>query len=168
MSKILVIEDDQICANIYRNKLLLDGFEVELANDGEAGLELLKHFQPDAILLDLILPKLPGVEVIKRVRAQPDFRQLPLIVFSNTYLTSVIQEAWKAGATKCLAKASCTPNQVIATITSLLTSGKPEKETAPVVESKQLVHIPERLVELYPADPDLEDVFLSLVSAEAA
>ena len=134
--KILLIEDDQICANIYRNKLLLDGFEVELASDGEAGLQLLKTFRPDAILLDLILPKLPGVEVIKRVRAEPEFRQLPLIIFSNTYLTSVVQEAWKAGATKCLAKSSCTPNQVIATIAGLLNSGKSEKEAAPVTESK--------------------------------
>ncbi len=129
--KILVIEDDQICANIYRNKLVLDGFEVEVANDGETGLELLKSFRPDAILLDLILPKLPGVDVIKQVRAQAEFKQMPLVIFSNTYLTSIVQEAWKAGATKCLAKASCTPNQVIATLTGLLNGGKADKAPAP-------------------------------------
>src|SRR5262249_31906104 len=52
----------------------------------------------------------------------PAFEQLPVIVFTNTYLTSIVQDAWKAGATKCLAKASCTPNQVIGTLVNVLSS----------------------------------------------
>ncbi len=118
--KILLIEDDQIFANIYRNKLLLEGFQVEVAFDGEAGLEMVRGFRPDAVLVDLMLPKLPGVEIIKQLRLQPEFQQLPLIVFTNTYLTSAVQEAWKAGATKCLAKADCTPKQVIKTLHGML------------------------------------------------
>lgn len=120
MKKILLIEDDQIFANVYRNKLVLDGFQVEIAYDGEVGLELLRIFRPDAVIIDLILPRLPGVEVIRKIRLEPEFQQLPVIVFSNTYLTSMVQEAWKAGATKCLAKANCTPNQVVATLLGVL------------------------------------------------
>lgn len=119
-NKILLIEDDQIVANVYRNKLQLEGFQVEVAFDGERGLEVVRGFRPDAVLLDLMLPKLSGVEVIRKLRLEPDFQALPLIVFTNTYLTSMVQDAWKAGATKCLSKADCSPKQVIGTLRKLL------------------------------------------------
>lgn len=118
MKKVLIIEDDQIVANIYRNKLTVEGYQVEIALDGEVGLELVKSFRPDAVILDLMLPKITGVELMKRIRAEPDFAKLPLIVFSNTYLSNMVQEAWKAGATKCLSKANCTPRQVIEVVRS--------------------------------------------------
>ena len=117
--KILIIEDDQIVANIYRNKFLVEGYDVEIALDGELGAELINSFHPDAVILDLVLPKLTGVELMKRVRAQPDNEKLPIIVFSNTYLTNMVQDAWKAGATKCLSKANCTPRQVLDAIRSV-------------------------------------------------
>lgn len=113
MKKILIIEDDQIVANIYRNKLAVDGFSVEIANNGEAGFELIKSFHPDLVILDLILPKMSGLDLMKKVRALPEFQKLPLIVFSNTYLSNLVQDAWKAGATKCLSKANCSPKEVI-------------------------------------------------------
>lgn len=106
--KILIVEDDQIVANIYRNKFSVEGYKVEVALDGQSGLEMLNSFRPDAVVLDLMLPKMTGVDFMKQVRAQQDFQQLPVIVFSNTYLTNMVQEAWKAGATKCLSKANCT------------------------------------------------------------
>jgi DNA-binding response OmpR family regulator len=96
-ANILIIEDDQIVANIYSNKLTVEGFQVEIALNGEAGLGTVKSFRPDAIVLDLLLPKMSGVEVMKFVRADPDFGKVPIIVFSNTYLTNMVQEAWKAG-----------------------------------------------------------------------
>src|SRR5260370_276403 len=120
MNKILIIEDDQIVANIYRNKFALDGFQVEGALDGQVGLEMVRSFRPDAVVLDLMLPRLTGVELMKRIRSEPGCDQLPLIVFSNTYLTAMVEEAWKAGATKCLSKSSCTPQQVIEAVRSTL------------------------------------------------
>ncbi len=119
MKKILLIENDHVFANVYRNKLILEGYEVDAAPDGDRGLDLIRSFQPDAVLLDLALPKTSGIEVIRQVRATPETEKLPLIVFTNTYLTSAIQEAWKAGATKCLAKANCTPNLVISVLRSI-------------------------------------------------
>jgi len=113
MKKILIVEDDLLVANIYRNKLTGEGFRVETASDGQAGLDSLRLFQPDAMILDLMLPKISGVDLMKKVRADADFHELPIFVFSNTYLTTMIQEAWKAGATKCLSKASCSPKQLI-------------------------------------------------------
>jgi CheY-like chemotaxis protein len=116
MKKILFIEDDQIVANVYRNKLAVEGYKVEVAVDGEAGLRLMRTFHPDAIILDLMLPGISGVDVIKEVRSEADFAKIPIIVFSNTYLTNIIQDAWRAGANKCLSKSSCTPKDVIEVI----------------------------------------------------
>lgn len=125
MKKILIIEDDQIVANIYRNKFSIEGYTVEIAHDGHAGLETIRSFRPDAVILDLMLPKLTGVELMKKVRAETDFQKLPIIVFSNTYLTNMVQEAWKAGATKCLSKANCSPKQLIEVVRGTLASGDP-------------------------------------------
>jgi CheY-like chemotaxis protein len=113
MKKILIIEDNQIVANVYRNKLAVEGYQTEIALDGETGLKMMRIFQPDIMILDLMLPKMSGVDVIREVRSEADFAKLPIIVFSNTYLTNLIQEAWKAGANKCLSKASCSPNEIL-------------------------------------------------------
>jgi DNA-binding response OmpR family regulator len=129
VKKILIIEDDQIVANIYRNKLSVEGYKVEIALDGEVGREMIKSFRPDVIVLDLMLPKVTGLELMKEIRAEPDFEKVPVIVFSNTYLTNMVQEAWKAGATKCLSKANCTPRHVLDVVRSAL--GKNGDSTAP-------------------------------------
>ena len=115
MKKILIIEDDQIVANVYRNKLVVEGYLAEIALDGESGLKMMRTFQPDAIVLDLMLPKMSGVEVIKQIRGEPEFSELPIIVLSNTYSTNLIQDAWKAGATKCVSKINCSPKDNVGT-----------------------------------------------------
>ena len=144
--KILIIEDDQIVANIYRNKLSLEGYEVETAADGEAGFAMIQQFKPDAVVLDLMLPKLSGVEVMKRVRALAEFKSLPIIVFSNTYLTNMVQQAWKAGATKCLSKATCSPGQLLDIIRGIVGPASGAKvpgtrqETTPVAEAPKSRH----------------------------
>src|SRR5208283_2201712 len=113
MKKILIIEDNQIVANVYRNKLAVEGYQTEIALDGESGLDMMRTLKPHIMILDLMLPKMSGVDVIKTVRGEAVFAKLPIIVFSNTYLTNLIQEAWKAGANKCLSKANCSPQQVV-------------------------------------------------------
>jgi DNA-binding response OmpR family regulator len=120
MKKILIIEDDRLVANVYRNKFAVDHYEAEIAADGESGIQMVGQMRPDLVLLDLMLPKMSGVDVLKKIRAHADMKQLPVIVFSNTYLTHIVQEAWKAGATKCLSKANCTPKQVLEVVHSLL------------------------------------------------
>jgi CheY-like chemotaxis protein len=113
MKKILIIEDDQIVANVYRNRLAVEGYQTETAADGESGLKLMHTFKPQIVILDLMLPGISGVEVIKEIRKDAEFSKIPTIVFSNTYLTNLIQEAWRAGANKCLSKSSCTPKDII-------------------------------------------------------
>jgi CheY-like chemotaxis protein len=122
MKKILIIEDDRIVASIYQKKFAEGNYEVQTAMDGEKGLELVKSFKPDVVVLDLMLPGVTGVDVLKNIRADPEMEQLPVIVFSNTFLSNLVQEAWKAGATKCLSKANCTSKQLIDVVGSVLSS----------------------------------------------
>lgn len=122
MKKILIVEDDQIVANIYRNKLTVEGYQVQVASDGESGLKVVGEWKPDALVLDLMLPRMNGVEVMRRLREEGNM--VPIVVFSNTYLTSMVQEAWKAGATKCLSKSNCSPRQVVEVVTSVVGGGR--------------------------------------------
>jgi DNA-binding response OmpR family regulator len=120
MKRILIIEDDQIVGTIYRRKLQLEGFEVALAADGEAGLAAVFSFRPDLVILDLMLPRLNGVEVLRRLRAHPEYQKLPVIVLSNAYLSNLVQDATNAGANQCLIKANCTPKQILEVIRGTL------------------------------------------------
>ncbi len=143
MKKVLIIEDDQVIANIYRNKFAVEGYQVEVAYDGESGLKIMRTFKPDIMLLDLVLPKMSGVDFIINVRSEADFARVPIIVFSNTYLTNMIQEAWKAGANKCLSKTNCTPKDVLDIVRQTIGGGiapetapKPAKPAKPAAADK--------------------------------
>ena len=129
MKKMLIVEDDQIVGNIYRHKFQVEGFQVALATDGEAGLTAVKEIKPDVVILDLMLPKLNGVEILKKMRAEPTTKSIPVIVLSNAYLSSLVQEAWKAGANHCMIKASCTPKQLVELVNRTL--GAPPAVGAP-------------------------------------
>ncbi len=136
MKKILIIEDDPIVANVYRNKLAVEGYTSEVAPDGETGLKVMRTFKPQLILLDLMLPGISGVDVIKEIRSEPEFAKTPVIIFSNTYLTNLIQEAWRAGANKCLSKSNCTPKDVIEIVRNAIgDSGAMTAKAAPAALS---------------------------------
>ncbi|MHB8520440.1 MAG: response regulator [Limisphaerales bacterium] len=113
MKKILIVEDDAIVASIYRNKLQNEGYDVEIVADGERAIAQLKSAPPDLILLDLGLPKINGVDVLKAIRSNPATASVGVIVLSNSYVTSLVQAAWKAGANKCLSKADTTPRLLV-------------------------------------------------------
>jgi CheY-like chemotaxis protein len=115
MKKILIVEDDAIVRQVYQTKFKLEGFEVKTAADGKAAVEVLRDFLPAVVLLDLMMPGISGIEVLKFIRSQPELRSTPVVVFTNSYLGDMVQEAWKVGANKCLLKADCTP-QVVAEV----------------------------------------------------
>jgi CheY-like chemotaxis protein len=119
-TKILIVDDDQIIANVYTNRFRLDGYEAEAVSDGERALQILNTAPPDVVILDLALPGMSGVQVLEHIRSRPETQALPVIVLSNQYLPSMVQAAWKAGATKCLAKAHCTPMDMAEVVRKLL------------------------------------------------
>lgn len=120
MSKVLIVEDNATVLNLYRNSIRAAGFIVHGEADGHAGLSALDTFAPDVMLLDLALPSMDGLTVLKRMRADARYEALPVIVFSNTYTGERLNEVWEAGATQVLPKASSTPRRVVDTIRAVL------------------------------------------------
>ena len=110
MKKILIVEDELIVRSIYRRKYEISGYQVETAENGETALNSMAAFKPDAVQVDIGLPGMDGVEVIRQIRSWPDFKSIPILVISSFYRPDLAAEAWRAGATKCVSKMDCTPN----------------------------------------------------------
>jgi CheY-like chemotaxis protein len=110
MKKILIVENDPILRGIYRRKFDLSGFIVEAVDDGPVALETVPDFRPNLIQMDLSLPGMSGAELIRRIRALPNFKLVPIVVLSSFYRPDLVKEAYDAGANKCVSKMDCTPN----------------------------------------------------------
>lgn len=123
MSTVLFVDDDPVVIEIYRRKLLQAGFTVETAMDGVTALGRVTALKPDLVVLDIMMPKFSGLDVLKYLRAHPTFKELPVIVLSNMFFGSEQREAAAAGATRILPKAGCTPASLIATILEVLGQG---------------------------------------------
>src|SRR5262249_19745637 len=113
MKRILIIEDDPVTAAVYRLMFERRGYRAEAAADGRAGLDALAIHKPDGVLLDVMLPGIDGLEVLRRVRANPEWQDLPGVAFTNAFLGEMVQEAEVAGATFTLTKFDHTPWQVV-------------------------------------------------------
>lgn len=113
MKKILLIEDDPFLIDIYTTKLEESGFKVEVAKDGKKGLKALKKNPPSLLLLDIVLPQMDGWEVLRRIKKEDKFKDLPIIVLSNLGQKQEVKKGLDLGAVKYLIKAHYTPAQVI-------------------------------------------------------
>ncbi|MBI4058463.1 response regulator [Candidatus Gottesmanbacteria bacterium] len=119
MRKILIIEDDTYIRDLYMRSFQRDGYEVEAAVDGEEALNKVKTGTYDVILLDIMLPKVTGIDVLKSIRS-PDAKAKDTPVFLTTNLgqEDIIKEAFKIGADGYLLKAQLTPQDVVDEINS--------------------------------------------------
>ena len=110
--KVLLIEDDEAAAEMYRLRLAADGYTVVLAHDGEEGLRMATDEAPDFIYLDLRLPGLDGFEVLESLRAEPATTHIPVIILSNYGEPELRERGLKLGALEFLVKADTTPGQL--------------------------------------------------------
>jgi CheY-like chemotaxis protein len=117
---ILIVDDDQVVVHIYREKFQRQGFKIEVADNGDNVMQRLTKEPVDLVILDLCLPGMNGVEVLKNIRSEFDVQALPVIVFSNSYLGKLERAALEAGATKCVTKAESTPGQMLELVRELL------------------------------------------------
>ncbi len=135
MRTIVVVEDQPALVNAYRKKFRGEGFNVEVALDGEQGIDLITRIKPDLVLLDLHLPKLSGLELLKRVRSNPALRAMPVIVFSNLTRPRAVEEAWEAGATLVLSKFNTSPKRVLESVNATLAASSAEGQDIPVIDT---------------------------------
>lgn len=110
---ILLVEDDTFLAGMYITKLTMEHFNVELAVDGQAGLEKVKKIKPDLILLDVLLPKIDGFEVLRAIKDDADLRDIPVILLTNLGQKSDVLRGLDLGAADYLIKAHFMPSEVV-------------------------------------------------------
>ncbi len=120
MAKILVAEDDNIIRSAYITKLTMEGYEVFEASNGEEALEIANKEEPDIVLLDVVMPKMSGIEFLKEFDVKTKHPNTKVIVFSNRADKETPEEAIKLGAVKFLPKATYTPNDITNLIKDLL------------------------------------------------
>jgi len=120
-SKILLVEDDTMLVRMYSKKLEMDGFKVSLAFNGEEGLEALKKEKPDIILLDIMMPKMNGVEMLKAVKADPALKDIPVVMLTNLGdRKEDIQKCKDLGAADYWVKANISLKEIIEGIKKIL------------------------------------------------
>ena len=117
--KIVIVEDDAILLKALNLELLSNGFEVLSAINGESGLVLIKKEKPDMILLDLIMPKMGGFEVLEALKKDRNLSKIPVIVLSNLSQKADIEKAKNLGAVDFYEKATTDLNKLVEKIKKL-------------------------------------------------
>jgi CheY-like chemotaxis protein len=110
--RVLFVEDDPAVAQMYRLKLELDGYSVEIATDGEQAVAKALADPPDIVFLDIRLPKLDGLGVLEALRGHEQTRQIPVVILSNYSERELINRGLKLGALEYLIKSQTTPAKV--------------------------------------------------------
>ena len=105
-------EDDPTIREMYQIKLEQDGWDLRMAENGEVAVRLALATPPDLILLDMQMPKLDGIDVLKRLREHDRTRKVPVIVLSNTPATTRMEDAYQLGIVAWLVKSAMTPARV--------------------------------------------------------
>lgn len=118
MRKILIVEDDQFIADIYKSKFQEEGFEVEVAKDGESALSKTKEIKPDIILLDLLLPDISGREIIKELKEERELKKIKVFVASNLEENKSLKQEFPQ--IHYFVKSDYTPSQLVDEIKKLI------------------------------------------------
>lgn len=113
MAKILIIEDDPLIVKIYTTRLTVDGYQVISAENGEQGLKLAESELPDLIILDLMMPRLDGFDVMAKVRQNEKLKNVPILVYSNLAQEEEMERAKSLGATEFIIKANLSPTEMV-------------------------------------------------------
>ncbi len=120
MKKVLIIEDDTFLQSLEVGKIKKGGYDVITASTGEEGLEKIHEPNISLILLDLMLPKFDGFDILKKVRENESLKNIPVIVFSNLSEEKEVKKAKDLGSTEFMVKSNFTLDELIDRINTIL------------------------------------------------
>ena len=123
---ILLVEDDTFLSGMYKTKFELEGFVVITAEDGFKGFQFAKEQHPDIILLDILMPKMDGFEVLQKIRSSEDTKHIPVILLTNLGQKDDVKKGLTLGADGYLIKAHFMPSEVVTKLKSVLAHGHQE------------------------------------------
>ncbi len=117
---IVLVEDDTFLANIYKTKFEMEGFKVTVAEDGAAGVEEVKKRKPDLVLLDILLPKMDGFQVLETLKKDPEVKSIPVILLTNLGQKDDVDKGLQMGAADYLIKAHFKPSETVDKVKKVL------------------------------------------------
>lgn len=120
MAKILIVEDDPLMSRMYQKIFTFEGYDVEMAGDGQEGLEKTKTGKPTIILLDVMMPKMNGLQVLEKLKLDPDTKAIPVIMLTNLAGQQDAETAMSKGAVKYIVKSEYEPKQVANMVKEIL------------------------------------------------
>jgi two-component system response regulator AdeR len=120
MTKIAIIEDDPVISQMYRMKFEADGFDVQLANNGVRGVDMVESFGPDIILMDLQMPEMGGTEALALIRKSTWGKTTPVIILTNLGEEEAPAGIRELGIESYIVKAELTPRQVVVRVKEAL------------------------------------------------
>ncbi|MBP9868993.1 response regulator [Patescibacteria group bacterium] len=118
--RVLLVEDDGFLASIYAQKLEVEGYDVSFATNGEDGLKLAQKDHPDLILMDILMPKMDGFEMLERLKADDTTKAIPVLVLSNLGQKEDVERCIKLGAAGYVIKAHSLPHETVKRIKEIL------------------------------------------------
>lgn len=118
--KILIVEDDVFIRDIYQVKFSQEGFDVVTAEDGVKALAVLEQMVPDIILLDIIMPYMNGMEVLKNIKSNDSLKEIPVIMLTNISEKEKVTEGMELGVNDYIIKSHFTPSEVVHKVNALL------------------------------------------------
>jgi CheY-like chemotaxis protein len=128
MTKILIVEDDVLMARMYQKLFTFEGYEVEMATDGQKGLDLAREHRPTLVLLDVMMPILNGIEVLDRLKQEADTRAIPVIMLTNLAGETDARTAISKGAIKYIVKSEYDPQEVAKMVKDVITGDAHDAE----------------------------------------
>ena len=122
--KIVIVEDDRFLSLVLKSRLEKEGYEVVPAYDGAEGLELIKKELPALVVLDLVMPKMSGFEVLQKISTDPQVSSIPIVVASNLGQESDIQKAKSMGVRDYYVKVQTSVDDLVKIFRTIVETGK--------------------------------------------
>ncbi len=120
MIKVLIIEDDPLMSRMYQKIFSFEKFEVEMAGDGEEGLAKVASFNPTIILLDVMMPKMNGLQVLDELKSNPATRGIPVVMLTNLAGQQDAEAAMVKGAVRYIIKSEHEPKEVVDLVNGII------------------------------------------------
>lgn len=114
--KVLLVDDDPLIIQTYQTEFELSDFEVFSAQDGQTGIKLAKELKPNVILLDILMPMISGLDVLKKLKEDPETCETPIFILTNIGQDQAVKEALDRGAKDFILKYRFTPAEVVAKV----------------------------------------------------
>ncbi|HEX3082171.1 MAG TPA: response regulator [Candidatus Saccharimonadia bacterium] len=132
ITKILIAEDDPMMSRLYEKVFNLEGFQVQIAQDGQAALDKAREFKPTLVILDVMMPKLNGLAALEQFKADPNLKDMPVVMLTNLAGQQDAENAIAKGAVKYIIKSEHDPREVVMIVKEVLGGGpEPAKPATP-------------------------------------